>query len=200
MSVTLPVIGTPSWGTPLNSALSTLAHDGFDANDHGLIMWNYDVVQISSSAVPTSGQLRLIRLPDLTQSRTVTSVAMHINTAPVGGTAGQNFVGLYSSTGTRLAQSADCTVDFSTAGAKLIALTAPYAAVPGRYYVGILANAATPAAFGHCSSIATSVANFNLATALSRFANGPSAQTTLPATVTMASVTPSLNATWAGIA
>ncbi|MFD4814739.1 hypothetical protein, partial [Streptomyces sp. NPDC058418] len=68
MSVTLPVIGTPSWGSPLNAALSTLAHGSFDANDHGLLTWNYDVVQISSSAAPTSGQVRLIKLPFLTQS------------------------------------------------------------------------------------------------------------------------------------
>ncbi|WP_326811622.1 hypothetical protein [Streptomyces scopuliridis] len=198
--ITLPVVGTPSWGSPLNFALAALAHSEFNANDHGLLAWTYDVAQVSTSATPTSGTIRLIKLPYVTQSVSITSVALHVNTAAVTGTAGQNFVGLYSSSGTRLAQSADCTTDFATSGAKVIALTAPYAAVPGRYYVAVLANAGTPPALGQSSSSASTVGNFNLVASAARFANGPAAQTSLPATITMTGLTPSANATWAGIA
>ncbi|MFJ9029821.1 hypothetical protein ACIRQP_15060 [Streptomyces sp. NPDC102274] len=198
--ITLPVIGTPSWGSPLNFALAALAHSEFQANDHGLLAWTYDIAQVSTSAAPTSGTIRLIKLPSLVQSVSITSVALHVNTAASAGVVGQNFVGLYSSSGTRLAQSADCTGDFATSGAKVIPLTAPYAAAPSRYYVAVLANAGTPPVLGQSSSSASTVGNFNLATGSARFANGPAAQTVLPPTITMTGITPSANATWAGIA
>ncbi|MYZ35470.1 MULTISPECIES: hypothetical protein [unclassified Streptomyces] len=199
MTITLPVIGAPSWGSPLNLAVSQIAHGGFVPTDQGLLAWNYDPAQCSSSAAPTSGQLRLIRLPGLVSNQLITAVRLHIAVAPVTPTAGQNFVGLYDGNGTRVAVSADCTTAFTTTGEKSIPLTSAYNASLGTYYVGILANAATPPSFSLCASMSAATANIGLTAATCRFGNGPAGQTTLPATVTMGSLVLSLNCTWVGV-
>ncbi|MGS2588107.1 hypothetical protein [Streptomyces hebeiensis] len=200
MSITQPTIGAPAWGPPLNAAVAQLAYSGFNPNDHGLITWAYDPVQASGVSAPASGTIRLVKLPQLVQAETITSVALEVGTAATGGVAGQNFVGLYTAAGTRVAQSADCTTALATTGNKVIPLTSPYVASPGRYYVAILTNATTPPALALCASNSVTAPNFGLAVAAARFANGPTAQTTLPATITMSGITPSLQCTWVGVA
>lgn len=201
MGITLPTFGQLNWHTPLNAALSELQNaPGLGPEDYGLVSWAYPVMQCSGSAVPTSGTVRMVRLPALAVTTTFTSACCHIATAPTTPTAGQNFMGLYDSTGTRVAVTADATTPFTTTGDKIVAFTAPYVAAPGTYYLAILANAATPPAFSLCASHSASAANFNTGVATAQFTNGPAAQTTLPASITMASRTTSLNCTWAGVA
>lgn len=201
MGITLPTFGQLLWHTPLNAALSELQNaPGIGPEDYGLVSWSYPVMQCSGSAVPTSGTVRMVRLPTLAVTTTITSLACHIATAPTTPTAGQNFMGLYDSTGTRVAVTADATTPFTTTGDKVIALTAPYVAAPGNYWVAILANAATPPAFSLCASHSDTAANFNTAVASAQFTNGPAAQTSLPASITMGSRTKSLNCTWVGAA
>lgn len=201
MGITLPTFSQLLWHTPLNAALGELQNAvGLGPEDYGLLSWVYPVMQASGSAVPTSGTVRMVRLPTLAVTTTITSLACHIGTAPTTPTAGQNFMGLYDSTGTRVAVTADATAAFTTIGDKVVALTAPYAAAPGNYWVAILANAATPPAFSVCASYSATAANFNTGVATAQFTNGPAAQTSLPASITMASRTTSLQATWVGAA
>lgn len=201
MGLTLPTFGQLLWHTPLNAALGELQNSaGLGPEDYGLKTWAYAVMQASGSAVPTSGTVRMVRLPPLVVTTTLTSACSHIGTAPTTPTAGQNFMGLYDSAGTRVAVTADCTAAFTTVGDKIVAFTAPYVAAPGTYYLAILANAATPPAFSLCASYSATAANFNTSVATAQFTNGPAAQTSLPASITMASRTASLNATWAGVA
>jgi len=199
MGILLPTHGQLSWHIPLNNALSELADSNFTPDDHGLLAWSYPVSQCSTSAVPTSGTVRMVRLPVLPQGFTITSLACHINVAPTTPTAGQNFMGLYDSAGTRVAVTADCTTAFSTIGDKMIPLTGTYAAAAGLYWVAILANAATPPAFSACAALSATAANFNQSIANASYTNGPTSQTSLPASITMGSRTLSLNATWAGV-
>lgn len=199
--ITFPITGQLNWDVPLNDQLGILGQSGFNPNDYGLLAYNYAPLQIAGGATAVSGQIRMIRLPALPESTTITSVAVHIAQAPVGITAGQNFIGLYSAAGSLLAQTADATTPFTTTGSKVIALTAPYVAAAGSYYLGILTNAATTTpAFGLCSSFSASAVNFNLSAADSHFGNGATGLTTLPANVTMASLTQSTNATFIGVA
>lgn len=199
MGITLPTFAQLNWHTPLNAALGELQNaSGIGPEDHGLIMWAYPVNQVSASAVGTSGTVRMTRLPTIAVTTTITSLCVHIATAPTTPTAGQNFVGLYDSTGARVAVSADATAAFTTVGDKVVALTAPYVAAPGNYWVGLLANAATPPAFSHSSSLATTAANFNTVAATAQFTSGPAGQTTLPVSITMASRTLSASTMWVG--
>lgn len=199
MAITLPTLGAPAWGSPLNSQLETLAHTGFNANDVGILTWAYDPIQCSASAAPASGTIRLIRMPRVVATQTVTQICLHTATASTGGSAGQNFAGLYTSSGTRVAVTADATTAFSTAGVELLDLTSPYVMSPGVYYVAILVNATTPAEFSLCASTSASTANWGLALENSRFANGPAGQTSLPPTITMTGLTQSPQCTWAGL-
>ena len=201
MGILLPTFGQLNWHTPLNACLSEVQNaPGLGPEDHGLVSWAYPVAQTSASAVTTSGTVRMVRLPALAVTTTFTSACVHIATAPTTPTAGQNFMGLYDSTGARVAVTADVTAAFTTIGDKVAAFTAPYVAAPGTYYVAILANAAVAPAFSHCSSLATTAANFNTGVTTAQFTNGPAAQTTLPVSITMASRTLTANATWAGVA
>jgi len=201
MGITLPTFAQLNWHTPLNAALGELQRDpGIGPEDYGLVSWSYPVMQCSGSAAPASGTIRMVRLPTFAVTTTITSLAVHIATAPVTPTAGQNFLGLYDATGARVALTADATVPFTTTGDKVIALTAPYVAAPGNYWVAVLANAATAPAFSLCASHSDTAANFNTAAASAQFTNGPAAQTSLPASITMASRTKSLNCTWVGAA
>lgn len=199
--ITVPTLGSAAWGNPLNVALQRLAASSFNPDDYALSMYNYDPAEMTAGAAPVSGTIRMIRLPYVTATQTITSICLHVATAATGGTAARNWVGLYDSTGTRLAVSADATTVFSTAGAKTIALTTPYVASIGRLYAAVLATASTMPQFGVRSTPFTAAAaNWNLGANVLRYADGPTGQTTLPATIAMSSLTGSAQTTWVGAA
>jgi hypothetical protein len=113
-------------------------------------------------------------------------------------TAGQCFVGLYNSSGTRLAVSADQSANWTSTGLKTIALTAPQTLAVGSYYVAILAVGTTPPQFAMGAGGATTV-SAGLATGAARFLTGPTSQTSLPASITLSSQTVTSGARWAAL-
>lgn len=201
-------IGSLGWGAPVNAALASqdaritgiesAGGAGTAAND--FIAMPYDLTSATAATPLTSGTIYHIRV-DLTAPATITSIVIPLFGAAVGAVAGQNFVGLYDAAGTRVALSADQSVSWATNGAKDVPLTAPYAAAAGTYYITILCNAATP--IGILRSVTTgavlSVLNHGLTAATARWSTGPTAQTSLPASITMASRTPLNIAYWAGL-
>lgn len=198
MSITLPVTGQSNWDVPLNDALSDAAVGSFDPNDHGFVAWAYDPAHASINATFTTLNMKMVKLPKLPAGGTISTLWVHIAVAPTALVAGQSFLGLYNTSGTLLASTADLSADFTTIGLKSGALTVPYAAAEENYYVGILANATTTTpAFSLTAANAAVLANANLSTAASRFALTGGALTALPASVTMGSITPSRDAHWA---
>lgn len=200
MGITLPAIGSPAWGPPVNNALTELAVGAFTPEEHGLVTWNYDPSQMSTVGTPVSGTVRMVRLPNFPQNVSITSLAFHVGTSATTPVAGQCFAGLYNFTGSLLAVTADLSTVVATAGSKVVPLTAPHAAVPGNYWVGLLFNAATPPALSCTATSSPTRVNFNLLPEQSRFADGPAAQTTLPALITMSALVQSAQSTWAGAA
>lgn len=200
MGITLPTAGQSAWHTPLDAALEDLQDAGLIANDAGFLSWNYPAYQIigASSAI-TSGTVVMAKLPRFTQSKTVASVHFHVAAAAVTPTAGQCFAGLYNAAGTRMGVSADIGSSLTSTGLKAITLSAAAVCPVGDYWVAVLQNAATPATLGVCSSQGVAdVMNAGLSAATAFFTDGPTAQTSLPASVTMASRTVSARAVWAG--
>lgn len=197
MSITLPVVGQSNWDVPLDDALVDMAVGSFDPNDHGFVAWAYDPAQLSNNSTFTTQVMKLVKLPKLPVATTISTLWVHVGVGGTAVTAGQSFLGLYNTSGTLLAQTADLSVSFATSGLKSGALTVPYAAGAEHYYVGILANATTTTpSFSITAAHSASAINANLSTATSRWATTGGALTALPASVTMGSVTPSSANHW----
>lgn len=189
-------IGSLAWGTPVNNAFQELDETlQTIPPDHGLMYWQFDPGTNMVGSTITSGTVSMSKLW-VRRATTITNVAVSVATVPVTPVVGQNFLGLYDATGTRLGVTADQTTAWNSTGYKQAALTAPVAVAAGPYWVAVLANAATTPAFARGSALVASIANANLTATDGRFTTGPAAQTSLPANITMASRTLSGNTIW----
>ena len=198
MAITLPIHGQLLWDTPLDLALRHLASAGFLPNDHGYLNWSQDPASSTAGANPGTGSVRMVKLPTLPLTYTITNVIAFVSTAGAGLVAGQNFAGVYDSAGTRVGVTADQTAAWATTGLKSMALTAPYVvAANATVYLAMLYNG-TSMSLACSSSVAgqNDLINANLSTSVARYTLGPNAQTSLPASITMAARSLSSQATW----
>jgi hypothetical protein len=185
MGIVLPVIGQTSWGDEANACYEQLQDAGLIPNDAGFLSWNYSPQHISTTHAQTSGTVVMARLPRFTQSKTVNQVWMHIGAAAVTPTAGQCFAAISG--------------QLATPGLTGWNLTAGAVCAAGDYYVTLLQNAATPATLGSCSGQgSSSTTNAGLTAATAFHTTGPTAQTSIPASITMASRTLGTQPLWAG--
>lgn len=183
----------------LQYPLSTVNDATFTPADHGLAAWTHDPATLrSASNATTSGTVYLCKVKIANRSTVVSNVIVGIEALGSGLTSGQCFVGLYNSSGTRLAVSADQSGNWTSTGLKTIALTAPQTLAVGSYYVAILAVGTTPPQFAMGAGGATTV-SAGLATGASRFLTGPTAQTSLPSSITLSSQTVTSGARWAAL-
>lgn len=183
----------------LTYPLSTVNDASFTPADHGLVTWTHDPATLrSSSNSITSGTVYLHKVKIVNRSTVVSNVHLGIEAAGSGLTAGQCLVGLYDSSGNRLAVSADQSGNWTSAGPKTIALTAAQTLAVGSYYVAILAVGTTPPQFSMGAGGAMSVSP-GLATSAARFLTGPTAQTSLPASIALGSQIPNSRAHWAAL-
>ena len=200
MGITPPTIGQTAWGQPVNDALMQLQDGGLSPNDAGFQSWNFSPQHSSTANAQVSGTIVMARLPRFTQSKTISSVWFHVTVAAVTPTAGQCFAALYRMDGTRMAVSADISGQLASTGVIGWNLTAPVVCAAGDYYAAILQNAATPATLGSSSGIgSSSAANAGLTAATAFHTNGPTTQTSMPASVTMSGRTVSSQPLWAGV-
>ncbi|SDL28041.1 glycosyl hydrolase family 28-related protein [Streptomyces indicus] len=171
----------------------------FTPADHGLIAWTHDPATLRSASNATvSGTVYLCKVKVVGRPRQVTNIIIGIEAVGAGLIAGQCLVGIYSSAGTRLAVSADQATNWTTTGQKTIPLTAPTTLAVGSYYVAILAVGTTPPQFAMGAGGSTTVSP-GLTAATARFLTGPTAQTSLPATIALASQTVTSGARWAAL-
>lgn len=164
--------------------------------DHGMTAWTYDPSFASSTTLLTAGTLYRIAL-DLRDPTVVTGIHSLFSTAGSGLTAGQNFVGLYNSSGTLIAEAnADTFFTSTNTGARVT--FSPVFCKPGKYYVAYLANGTTPPTLLRTNGAFTGTNNVNLSASTYRYATNGTALTALPATITLSggAVGPSL---WAAI-
>ena len=192
---------TTDWDVPLNAALQDLQDQidatGWQPADHNLDAWTFDPALAQGSGTPTTGVLQLGKIK-LGAAASVASIIATVTATGTGLTSGQNLAGLYDSSGTRIATTADQTTAWGTTGAKTMALTGgPYTLTAGVYYGALLANASTTAPTfltGHSTS--SSTLNIGLTTATSRYLTSGSGLTSLPSSVTLASASASFRAWW----
>lgn len=187
-------------GQPLGSLNLKQAAAGWLPQDSGYLTWNYDPSLTGSGATAlTAGAITLIRV-NVRTTMTVTSVVAGIKTAGSGLTSGQCFAGLYSSSGTLIAATADQASNWGTGtGIKTMALAGgPYTLAPGYYWVALVANGTTPPVFFYNQNSNAALANAGTSVSAARWAaNGTG--TTLPPAITPASNTLSQITLWAAL-
>lgn len=214
--VTKPDLGSSGWGTTLNAALddlqaqatavaaraTTLESQGeFRASDHGWQVWNYDVNTGAQTSLLTSGTVYMSRL-NVRSSMTVSTLNYIVSTAGSTLTAGQNFVGLYDSSGTRVAVSADLAADWTASGYKTTAFTASASLTTGAYFAAWLSVGTTPITVARASAMNSSALNAGLTAAAARYSTGGTgwtAQTSLPSPGTMANRTAGATSIWCAL-
>jgi hypothetical protein len=191
--------GNATWVAP--STLVTQFPNVWQPSDNGFLAAPFDPATCSANgSQPLSGTLYLIAIP-VRSAMTFTKATTVIGVAGSGLTSGRSFFGLYSSTGTLLASTADQSTAFASAGNIGANFTTPYAAATGTYYVGLLTGGTTTPFFACGSTFGANLTpgNANRTAATARFGRGPASQNTLPASVTMGSVVLDANCYWVGI-
>lgn len=207
--------GTTSWDVPLNAALadqdaritvnesdiSDIENaEGFRPNELGFITWNYDPANVSGQSAFTPGTVHMFRM-EIKRASMISNIIIGIQTAGNVLTAGQNFAGIYDSSGNQLRITADQSVPWITAQLAVMPLTSPLNVTPGSYYIAVVANGTTApsvsrsfgaAAVGPIGNAGTTVTN-------ARWANGPTGQTSLPASINMSTRTYGPTGWWAAL-
>lgn len=184
--------------TALNTQSEQVRNGSWLPSDYGLISWSTDTSQGANSQVLTSGTLIMVAVKVRAQAM-VTNVNIVVSTAGAALTAGQNLVGIYDSSGNKVAESAPQEANWTSTGHKQIALTGgPFMLNAGTYYVAILSNGGTPISIPRETSLASNIINLNLAVAAARVAS-LAGQTTLPASITPGSRTFDTNSYWVAI-
>jgi len=164
--------------------------------NHGLIAWTVDPALVLGSKLMVNGTLYLAGLY-VTQPTTATKLFWGIGGAGVTATAGQNFIGLYDSTGTRLA---NVGIDGRVTSSGMFTETISVALTTGMYWVGIVVNAATAPQIWRSGDLNATITNVGITTASQkRFATNGTGLTSLPANITPSSNTDSQFTIWAAI-
>jgi hypothetical protein len=154
--------------------------------DHSLEAWSVDPSRASSSTLLTNGTQYFAALY-IRNTVTVTKLHFLVGTAGVTATAGQNWIGLYNNSGTKLV---DVGIDaLITSAGPQVATIASTTLTPGVYWVGFVCNAATAVTLARAGGINSSGNSMNLTAANYRFFVNGTAKTTLDATITPASNT-----------
>ena len=161
--------------------------------DHGFQAWQYDPSFASTGQLLTNGTVYLSAVY-LRQAVTVSKCWFLMSTAAATPTAGQNWIGLVNASGTVLSTASLDSVITTGSTARSATLTTPQAVAAGTYWVAIVCNATTPPTLMRTNGMTTGTNNANLTGASLRYATNLTAQTTLPASLTMSSnvVGPSL--------
>jgi hypothetical protein len=179
--------------------LANLATVDFQAQDHGLIGWTQDPAGLNADgAISTSGVVYLSKIL-VRQATTISNLVVTVQTAGATLTAGQNWIGLYGPTGTKL-QEVNMDSDFTSIGTKTKAIT-PTAVSAGHVYLAILTNGTTPPRFLYGNGTSASALNINLLPSggAPRFVDSGAGQTTLPASITLSSAATNASARWGAI-
>lgn len=160
-----------------------------------LLAWTYPPELSLSSVAGTGGVLYLGRVY-IPETITVANLLMYVGIAGATLTAAQNWAGFYDASGALIAKTADQTTAWASAGLKTMALTAeagksltivggPDVAI----WVAHLSNGTTKPAF-RMANVVDTFWNIGLVAADKlRVGSSGTAQTTLPATVTMTALT-----------
>jgi hypothetical protein len=195
--------GVLKWRDPsgtvfaVGGSVDAPAVQDFAPSDQGYKGWAYDPISAANNSQPTAGQPVLVKVR-CTETTTVSTVYLNVNTLGSGFSASASYVALYDLSGVLLAQSNDLASVLSTTGAKTIPLTtSPSVTGNTFYYVYIVINATTMPALNRAGNIGA--INQNLGPGTYRFATLGSGISTPPASIALGSSTALSTSYWAAI-
>lgn len=174
--------------------------NGQEAKLQNYITWNHNPLLIQGTAgANTSGTIYLHRVY-LAQGQTVTGIGYGVQTAGATLTSGQNLIGLYDSSGNRVALTADQSTNWTSTGYKSTNLTATYSVTTaGYYYVAFLAVGTTPPAFHQQANASQTFYNANTSAGTFNHCSDGTGQTSLPTSITLGSTASTGVNTWVAI-
>jgi hypothetical protein len=167
---------------------------------HNLISWSFDPALATNSSILTNGTVYLTKM-NVSAAVACTKIYWWVAVAGVTATAGQNFVGLYSSAGTLLA-SANVDADVTSAGLKTTTISSQSLSAGTFVWVAMVSNAATAPTMARMAGLTglSAAVNVGLTASAYRFAINGTALTSLPASITPASnAVPNFGGPWAAI-
>lgn len=189
--------GTPgTWTSPSSGLLDQPA-------EQNLLAWTYDPNMAghvtAQSAAGVAGRITLVRIP-IRRRITWSNIWIGLSGVDAGATLSNCYLGVYDTAGNLQGTTADISSSLmSGATAKPLALAAPFTADPGFYLVAMLLNGTwtTNALTFKASGAGVSV-NAGLSAPNLRYSNMLTGQTSLPATLNLASQSTSIiNTGWA---
>jgi hypothetical protein len=205
--------GTPNWDVPVNQAfidqdsrITTNEASIMNTNNRvtalenrqapgpagqGFIAWSSDPAFVAGGSGAVFGTVYMQKIV-LQNSQSIANIVMFVNTAPTTLTAGQNFAAIFDSAGNRIAITADQSTAWATTGLKTMPLSGGPQVLPaGTYYVAHVGNGTGTLGFWRTTNavINGDAINVNLTASNYRASVGATAQTSMPATITMASRT-----------
>ncbi|MFI0156243.1 collagen-like protein [Streptomyces lydicus] len=187
---------TASAGTDLEALRPDLP------SEQGLLAWTYDpnmaghVTAQSSGGV--AGRVTLVRLI-IRRQITWSNIWLGLAGVDAGATLANCYLGVYDASGNRVGVTADISTSLmSGATAKALPLTASFTAAPGTYFIAMLLNGTwTTNSLTFKGSGAGVSVNAGLSAPNLRYSNMLTAQTSLPATLSLASQSTSIiNTGW----
>lgn len=156
----------------------------FMPQDHGWKAWSSDPTGATNSSLLTNGTVYLSQIAVRT-STLVSNIVWWVSVAGATPVSSQNFVGLYNSSGTRLA-TVNVDASISAAGVKTSAIT-PVTLAAGKYWVAMVFNASTAPTIARASGLTGDGFNGGLTAATLRYATNGTGQTSLASSITPAS-------------
>lgn len=187
---------------PVSEARDRLRHDKPVPEDQNLLAWTGDPNDAghvtAQSAAGVGGRLTMVRIK-FRHATLVSNIWLGLAGLPTSGPLADCYIGLYDSTGARVAVSADITADLTTgATAKPLAMVTPYLAAPGFYYITLLLNGTWATnSFTLKATGAGISTNAGLSAGALRLSNMLTSQTTLPTSVTLSNqATSIINTGW----
>jgi peptidoglycan/xylan/chitin deacetylase (PgdA/CDA1 family) len=180
-------VGTQSAGSTGLAADAGHVHPLSDwlVTDQGLLAWSFDPIFAYTNTSVVAGTMYLTRVR-LSASATISNIYAQVQNTAGSGLLG-TYVGMYNSSGTLVASSADVSATFQSTGGKAAALSASYSAPAGLYWVAFLvASGTTMPKLGMNANTASSDINIGLSAAAGtlRYATGTTTGlSSLPASI-----------------
>jgi hypothetical protein len=140
-------------GVAFDGSAAVTVPDGtnsiFTPADYGWIAWSGDPMAQYTGIAPTNGYAYFTMIP-VRSACTITNILMAVTTVGASMVSGENFAGLFNTSGTLLSATADQSSTWAgTTGLKTMALTTPQSVSAGLYYVAFFTNGTTIPKFSY---------------------------------------------------